>query len=69
MPKEVFLVELWMKYAERAEEIRVKRLEREGLVKLKARLKRRLYTIRLPPEKADRVLAELKKKERPIVEA
>ncbi|MBP1449388.1 MAG: 50S ribosomal protein L38e [Thermoproteus sp.] len=68
MPKEVFLVELWRKYAEGAEEIRVKRYPEEGVVKLKARLAGYLYTIRLPPDKADALLGELKEKGKKIVE-
>lgn len=37
-------------------------------VKLKARLARYLYTIKLPPEKAEQVLAELKAKKVKVVE-
>ncbi|MEL9991103.1 MAG: 50S ribosomal protein L38e [Thermoproteus sp.] len=68
MPKEVFLIDIWKKYAENAEEIRVKRFPEEGVVKLKARLSGYLYTIRLPPEKADPLLGELKEKGKKIVE-
>ncbi|MFB6490831.1 MAG: 50S ribosomal protein L38e [Thermoproteus sp. AZ2] len=68
MPKEVFLVELWRRYAERAEEIRVKRYPEEGVVKLKARMRGYLYTIRLPPERADALLGELKERGKSIVE-
>ena len=60
MPKEVFLLELWKHYGERAEVVRVKRYPE--YVKLKARLSGYLYTIKLPPEKAERVIAELKAK-------
>jgi large subunit ribosomal protein L38e len=60
MPKEVFLVELWKRYGEKAEEIRVKRYPE--YVKLKARLARHLYTIKLPPDKAEQIIAELKAK-------
>jgi large subunit ribosomal protein L38e len=67
MPKEVFLLELWRAYGERAQEVRVKRYPE--YVKLKARLARYLYTIKLPPEKAEQVLAELKAKKVKVVEA
>jgi large subunit ribosomal protein L38e len=60
MPKELFLLELWRKYGEKAEEIRVKRYPE--YVKLKARLAGYLYTIKLPPDKAEQVIAELKAK-------
>ncbi|MEZ0319014.1 MAG: 50S ribosomal protein L38e [Pyrobaculum sp.] len=60
MPKEVFLLELWKQYGEKAEVVRVKRYPE--YVKLKARLSGYLYTIRLPPEKAEQVIAELKSK-------
>ncbi|AAL63674.1 50S ribosomal protein L38e [Pyrobaculum aerophilum] len=60
MPKELFLLALWKQYGERAEEIRVKRYQ--DYVKLKARLSGYLYTIKLPPDKAEQVLSELKSK-------
>jgi large subunit ribosomal protein L38e len=60
MPKELFLVELWKRYGEKAEEVRVKRYPE--YVKLKARLARYLYTIKLPPDKAEQIIAELKAK-------
>jgi len=60
MPKELFLIELWKRYGEKAEEIRVKRYPE--YVKLKARLARYLYTIKLPPDKAEQIIAELKAK-------
>ena len=66
MPKEVFLVDLWRRYADDAEEIRVKRYPE--YVKLKARLKHYLYTIRLPPELADKLINEYKAKGKNIVE-
>lgn len=68
MPKEVFLIEIWRKHAENAEEIRVKRMPEEGVVKIKARMSGYLYTIRLPPDKADAILGELKEKGKKIVE-
>jgi large subunit ribosomal protein L38e len=58
MPREIFLLDLWRKYAEAAREIRVKRYG--DYVKLKARLGRRLYTIRLPPDKAEELIREYK---------
>ena len=60
MPKEIFLLALWKQYGERAEEVRVKRYQ--DYVKLKARLSGYLYTIKLPPDKAEQVLSELKSK-------
>ena len=68
MPKEVFLIELWRRYADQAEEIRVKRLEKEGIVKLKARLKHYLYTIRLPPDWANKLIEEYRSRGKNIVE-
>ncbi len=66
MPKEVFLVDLWRKYADQAEEIRVKRHEK--YVKLKARLRKYLYVIKLPPDWANRLLEEYRAKGKNIVE-
>ncbi len=66
MPKEIFLLELWKKYAEKAEEIRVKRYD--DYVKLKARLRKYLYTIKLPPDLAEKVINEYKGKGKSIVE-
>ncbi|MEM1924865.1 MAG: 50S ribosomal protein L38e [Pyrobaculum sp.] len=60
MPKEIFLLELWMRYGQNAEEVRVKKYQ--DYVKLKARLSRYLYTIKLPPDKAEQVISELKAK-------
>ncbi len=60
VPKEIFLIELWRKYADAAEEIRVKRYP--DYVKLKARLKHNLYTIRVPPDVADQLIKEYKTK-------
>ncbi|ABO08048.1 hypothetical protein [Pyrobaculum calidifontis] len=60
MPKEIFLVELWKKYGEKAQVVRVKRYE--DFVKLKARLSGYLYTIRVPPDKAEQLISELKAK-------
>ncbi len=66
MPKEVFLVDLWRRYADAADEIRVKR--HENFVKLKARLKRYLYTIRVPHDVAEKLISEYKSKGKRIVE-
>ncbi len=66
MPREVFLVELWRRYADAAEEIKVKRYP--DYVKLKARLKHYLYTIRVPPDVADQLIKEYKSKNKTINE-
>ncbi len=66
MPKELFLLDLWLRYAEKASEVRVKR--RDDVVKLKARLGRYLYTIRLPTDMANRAIEELKSRGKSIVE-
>ena len=68
MPREVFLIELWRRYADQAEEIRVKRIDREGVVKLKARLRHYLYTIRLPPDWAEKLIEEYRARGKNIVE-
>jgi large subunit ribosomal protein L38e len=66
VPKEVFLVELWRRYADAAEEIRVKRYK--DYVKLKARLKHYIYTIRVPSDVADQLIKEYKSKNKTINE-
>ncbi|MFP3174343.1 MAG: 50S ribosomal protein L38e [Vulcanisaeta sp.] len=66
MPREIFLVELWRRYADAAEEIRVKRYK--DYVKLKARLKHYLYTIRVPSDVADQLIKEYKSKNKTINE-
>ncbi|KUO82167.1 MAG: 50S ribosomal protein L38e [Vulcanisaeta sp. OSP_8] len=66
MPREVFLVELWRRYADAAEEIRVKRYK--DYVKLKARLKHYIYTIRVPSDVADQLIKEYKSKNKTINE-
>jgi large subunit ribosomal protein L38e len=66
VPREVFLVELWRRYADAAEEIRVKRYK--DYVKLKARLKHYLYTIRVPSDVADQLIKEYKSKNKTINE-
>jgi large subunit ribosomal protein L38e len=66
VPREIFLVELWRRYADAAEEIRVKRYK--DYVKLKARLKHYLYTIRVPSDLADQLIKEYKSKNKTINE-
>jgi large subunit ribosomal protein L38e len=66
VPREVFLVELWRRYADAAEEIRVKRYK--DYVKLKARLKHYIYTIRVPSDVADQLIKEYKSKNKTINE-
>ncbi|MEM1570162.1 MAG: 50S ribosomal protein L38e [Candidatus Bathyarchaeia archaeon] len=58
MPEEVFDVEKFVEISSRASECRVKKLK--DTVKLKLRTKKRLYTIKLPAEKAEDVLKRVK---------
>jgi hypothetical protein len=58
MPSEIADAEEFVRISERATECRVKRLK--DIVKLKLRTSRRLYTIRLDPEKAAEVLKQVK---------
>ncbi len=58
MPREVKTVEEFFKHAERAEECRVVRSR--GYVKLKARTKRYLYTLKMEPDKAEELVAKLR---------
>ncbi|RLG84974.1 MAG: 5'-nucleotidase [Thermoprotei archaeon] len=60
MPIFVTDEEEFVKITERARECRVKRLEKEGIAKVKARTKRYLYTIKVPLEKLDEFLKRLK---------
>ena len=60
MPIFVTSEEEFMKIAERARECRVKRLEKEGVAKVKARTKRYLYTIKIPLERLEEFLKNLK---------
>lgn len=62
MPREVVDKEEFMKIIERAEEIRVKELEKEGIAKVKARTKKYLYTIKIPLEQLDEFLQKIKEK-------
>lgn len=58
MPSEIADTEEFVRISERATECRVKRLK--DVVKLKLRTSRRLYTIRLDPDKAAEVLKQVK---------
>ena len=58
MPIEIYDKEEFRRIAERAIECRIKRLK--DIVKIKARTKRYLYTIKLKPEEADEFLKTLK---------
>lgn len=58
MPSEIADSDQFVRISERATECRVKRLK--DVVKLKLRTSRRLYTIRLDPEKAAEVLKQVK---------
>mgnify|MGYP001770638130 CR=1 FL=1 len=66
MPKEVILIESWRRYADNADEIRVKKHEK--FVKLKARGKSYLVTIKLPEDEANRLIEEYRGKGKRIVE-
>ena len=66
MPREVFLIDLWRRYADNAEEIRVKKAS--NVVKLKARTKSSLVTIKLPEDVAARLIEEYRSKGKKIVE-
>jgi large subunit ribosomal protein L38e len=63
MPAEIFNLEEFIKLSESALECRVKRTK--GIVKLKLRTKRRLYTIKLKENEAEEALKKIKC---PIVE-
>ncbi|RLF16473.1 MAG: hypothetical protein DRJ66_03065 [Thermoprotei archaeon] len=58
MPKEIFDKEEFIKLSEKAIECRVKRTK--DYVKLKLRLKRYLYTLKVKPEEADEILRQIK---------
>ncbi|RLF19764.1 MAG: 50S ribosomal protein L38e [Thermoprotei archaeon] len=58
MPKEIFDKEEFIKLSEVARECRVKRLG--DIVKLKLRLRRYLYTIKVKPEEAEEILKRIK---------
>ena len=58
MPTEIADTEQFLKIAERATECRVKRLS--SIVRLKLRTSRRLYTIKVEPEKAAELLKQIR---------
>ena len=58
----------FLEVAKRALECRVKRVEKEGKAKIKARTKRYLYTYVVPLEKLDEVLAKVREVCKNIVE-
>jgi len=66
MPREVFLIDLWRRYADNAEEIRVKKVS--NVIKLKARAKSSLVTIKLPEDVATKLIEEYRSKGKRIVE-
>ena len=60
MPVEIKDKEEFKKIAEKAIECRVKKDEKKGIVKIKARTKRYLYTIKLKSDEAESFIKELK---------
>lgn len=58
MPEEIFDVERFVEISSRASECRVKKLK--DTVKLKLRTRKRLYTIKIPAEKAEDILKRIK---------
>ncbi|MEB2836765.1 MAG: hypothetical protein GSR80_000716 [Desulfurococcales archaeon] len=61
MPVEIRDLDEFIKITERASECRVKRSRREkGVVKVKARTKRYLYTYKTSEDKLDEVLSKVK---------
>ncbi|MBS7658972.1 MAG: hypothetical protein QXL69_06275 [Candidatus Bathyarchaeia archaeon] len=63
MPAEIFNLEEFIKLSEAASECRVKKTK--GIVKLKLRTKKKLYTIKLKENEAEEALKKIKC---PIVE-
>ncbi|MBN1784220.1 MAG: 50S ribosomal protein L38e [Candidatus Bathyarchaeota archaeon] len=57
MPVEIFDVDEFVKIAERAEYCNIKRLDRE--VKLKLRIPKTLYTLKVNPTKAEEIVKKL----------
>jgi large subunit ribosomal protein L38e len=57
MPSEIFDVEKFVEISGRAEYCAVKRLK--DVVKLKLRTPKRLYTLKVEPEKAEEVIKKL----------
>ncbi|BAA79092.1 50S ribosomal protein L38e [Aeropyrum pernix K1] len=66
MPVELKSFDEFVKVVERAVECRVKR--GKDVVKIKARTKRYLYTLKVPPEKEAEVLEQVKAKCKNLVE-
>ena len=60
MPVEIKDKEAFKEIVKRAIECRVKKDKKTGLVKVKARTKRYLYTIKIPEEELDKFLEEIK---------
>ncbi len=60
MPVELTSWEEFVRVTERAVECRVKRVKRGGIVKLKARTRRVLYTIKVPESELESRLGEVK---------
>ncbi|NPA96425.1 MAG: 5'-nucleotidase [Crenarchaeota archaeon] len=58
----------FLEIARRATECRIKRLEKEGKAKIKARTKRYLYTYIVPLERLDEVLAKVREVCKNVVE-
>ncbi len=59
MPVEVFDKGEFKKIAKIAEECRVKKLDKEGIAKVKARTRKYLYTIKIKIDELDAFLKEL----------
>jgi len=60
MPIEIYDKEEFIAISERAIECRVKKLEDEGIAKVKARTKKKLYTIKVKLDELDDFLKKLK---------
>ncbi len=60
MPIEIYDKEEFIAISERAVECRVKKLEDEGMAKVKARTKKKLYTIKVKLNELDDFLKKLK---------
>jgi len=60
MPIEVYDKEEFIAISERAVECRVKKLKDEGIAKVKARTKKKLYTIKVKLNELDDFLKKLK---------
>ncbi len=60
MPVELKSVEEFIKVTERASECRVKQVKKSDIVKVKARTRRVLYTIKVSKDKLDELLSKVK---------